>query len=323
MLIELENGTVEQALSWLPPGSAAQGMIAVRDGLWVSAGVHLVVALLGIAVAAAAWGWAIRRRVRGTSGGPARSRREPSNATGLALVPLPLAALPVSPTTAAAAQQLRYYFFREPRALQTIVVLPIMGAFLAHTTIAESGLVVGMVMFVAMTLLAVAFYFFSYDGQGFSYLVLSGAPLRQVLHGKLLAAVVLLLPLMTVLLLVKATLTGQWGEALAGFLVGINIAVLGPGVGAVFSVLAPRSQVGGGGRSRGAIVLSLVGIGVLAAVFVGYALVLLLFQDSVETAVLGVLTLPVTATLAWLLIRWSGDRLVNDPWRVERILVGA
>ena len=126
-LVELENGPTEAVLSWLPPGAIGQGMIAVRDGQWGLALAHLLVAAAGIGVALAVWAWAIRRRVRGSSGRPA-SRGAQQASTESTLVPVPLTALRPSPTVASAAQQARYYFFRSPRAVQSAALPAVMGA---------------------------------------------------------------------------------------------------------------------------------------------------------------------------------------------------
>ena len=323
ILVDLENEPVEAVLSWLPPGAIGQGMIAVRDGRWGTALAHLLVALAGIAVALAAWAWVIRRRVVGPKGGAGRARKKPGTSTNLVLVPVLLESMPTSAVTAAASQQLRYLFFRQPRAVQSVVMLPIMGAVIAHQMVADAGLVGGAVVITTMCLLATSMYFFSYDDQGFTYVLSAGAPLRQVLLGKAVAALIVVLPLMAVFVVVEAVLTARWDEALAALLAGLNVALAGVGVGAMISVQAPQNQVHPGGDRLRALVGALVG-SVLVLVVAGVlGLAWTLAGDSVGAPVPMLATLPVSALLGWLLLRWAGGRLAADPWRVERTLMGS
>jgi hypothetical protein len=242
--------------------------------------------------------------------------------TNLALVPVLLESMPTSAVTAAASQQLRYLFFRQPRAVQSVVMLPIMGAILAHQMVADAGLTGGAVMITAMCLLATSMYFFSYDDQGFTYVLSAGAPLRQVLLGKALAALIVVLPVMAIFVVVEAVLTARWEEALAALLAGLNVALAGVGVGAVISVMAPQNQVHPGGNKLRALVGVLAG-SVLLLVLVGLlVLAWMLTGDSLGAPLSMLATLPVSALLGWLLLRWAGGRLAADPWRVERALMG-
>ena len=322
ILVDLENEPVEAVLSWLPPGAIGQGMIAVRDGHWGTALVHLLVTLAAIVVALAAWAWVIRKRVVGPKGGAGRVKKKSGMSTNLALVPVLLESMPTSAVTAAASQQLRYLFFRQPRAVQSVVILPVMGAVVAHQMVSDAGLVGGAVVITTMCLPATAMYLFSYDDQGFTYILSAGAPPRQVLLGKVLAALIIVLPLMVVFVVVEAVLTTTWDEAFAALLAGLNVALAGVGVGAMTSVMAPQNRVHPGGNMRRGIAGGLAGTALLLVVVGLLVLAWMLTGDSLGAPLPMLATLPVSALLGWLLLRRAGGRLAADPWRFERALMG-
>jgi hypothetical protein len=321
VLMDLENNSIEQVLSWLPPGAIGQGMIAVRDGDWATAALHLVVALLGIVLALAGWAWAIRRRVKGSSGAATRKRRA-STTSGqeLELVPLPLAALPSSPLTAAASQQLRYFFFRQPRALQSTFLLPVMGVVIVHSSIAEAGLTIGIVTFVVMSTFALASNLLGFDDRGFSYLLSAGAPLHEVLRGKALVVLGLLLPLTGVVIAAESVLHDLWGEALAALLGGAQVALVCTGIGAVLSVMAPQNRARAGGARGAALAVTLGGLVLMLATGLAFVVVWLLFEDSVNPTLLALATLPVAVVISVLLMNAAGGWLTRDPWRVQQRL---
>ena len=321
ILVDLENQSLESTLSWLPSGAVAGGMIAVRDGDWGPATARLLIAVVAIAAALGLWMWAIRRRVRGPSGGSTRDRGAREAATGLELVPLALAGLPDSPTTAAASQQLRYFFFRQPRALQGVIMLPIIGIVMAHTFIDDGGLIAAAMVFVFMAVPPTAFNVFAYDDQGFTYLLGAAPPLRKVLRGKTLAALVVVLPVLLLMVLVEAAINGIWDEAAPAFLYGASVLVLGVGVGAAVSVSAPQNLAHPGrGASRGrTFLVTLAGMGLMIVLIGLVASAVLLVPDvSPVLAALGAMLIAIG--VAWLLIRVAGNRLEDNPWRVEQML---
>jgi hypothetical protein len=322
LLLDLQNNSIEQALSWLPPGATGQVMIAARDGAWSTLAVHLGIALLGIALALAAWARAIRRRVRGASGAPTR-RRGAGTATGqdLQLLPLPLAALPGSPLVAAASQQLRYFFFRQPRALQSTFLLPVMGVVIVHSGIAEAGLTIGIVTFVVMSCFALASNLLGFDDRGFSFLLIAGAPLQDVLRGKALVVLGLLLPLTGVVIAAESALNDLWSQALPALLAAAQVALVCTGIGTFLSVLAPQNRARAGGARGAALGYTLGGLVVMLAAGLAFVVVWLLFEDSLNATLLALATLPVAVAIGLVLMHAAGSWLTRDPWRVQQRLV--
>lgn len=324
ILIELENDSVEQVLAWLPPGTVGAGMLAARDQEWGSVLLHLVLALVVIAAATALWGWAIGRRVKGPSGGSVQARRRAQAATDLALVPLPLAALPAGPAVAVAAQTLRYFFFRQPRATQSVVMVPIMGVILAHSAIQSADLTTGVVVIALLSLSTTAFNYFGYDDRGFDYLLMSGVSFRTVLWGRALAMVALIIGVVAVVAVVEAALNGLWADLVPALLATTTATLIGAGVGAVISVLAPQNRAtpASGSQGKGAVVLAtLIGVGIVF-LLVGMLLVLLSAAEGVSPLLLTGASLPLGALVAWALIGWAGGRAQRDPWRIRRRLLG-
>jgi hypothetical protein len=320
--VGLENNSVEQVLSWLPPGAAGQGMLAARDGDWGTAALHLLVALGGIALALAAWRWAISRRVKGPTGSSTHRRAtSPTARQDLEILPLPLAALGPTITTAAAAQQVRYYFFRQPQAIQNILLVPIMGAVVAHSVVADAGLIGGMVVFAVMATQAVSSNALGFDDQGYRYLVASGAPMGRILRGKVLGPAAVVAALTAVVAVVEAALNNLWGELAAAILAGTQVTLVCAGVGALISVATPQNMV----RRTGNKALTLLGVlAGLAVMFLVCGVLLAIWtvlRDSVNQTLLTLTTLPLAAALGATLLSSAGRRLDRDPWRVERILL--
>jgi ABC-2 type transport system permease protein len=319
-LLELESAPTEAVLSWLPPGAIGQGVIAVRDDQWGSGLAHLLVALAGIGVAVAAWAWAIRRRVRGTSARSAGRGGQPTSGQ-VSLAPVPLSAWRPSPTLASASQQARYFFFRSPRAVQSAALPAVMGIVLAHTSVADGGLVIAAVFFVLVALMATAFNLFAFDDTGFSYLIATATPWRPVLVGKALVGLLIVGPVLAALVAVEAALNDLWSTAVAAFAVGASVALVVIGVGAVISVVTPLNQVHPAGPSRRRVLVGVMA-GLAAVVLVlgvaGFAWVLLSDQADPTWMALG--AVPVAGLLAWALLRYAGGRLERDPWRVHDML---
>ena len=164
-------------------------------------------------LALSGWVWALGRRVDGITSSHRKPNRHPTVA--LPLAPPLLRRLPPGPTSAAAAQQLRYFFFRSPRAIQTLIIPPVMGVVVAHASFADYGLAAQSAAFAAMSVVAGSFNLFGYDGPGFSYLLLGGAPLPRVLVGKAMAPMLYLVPIVVVFNLTEALIRGTHGPGRA------------------------------------------------------------------------------------------------------------
>ncbi|MGC3993015.1 MAG: hypothetical protein QM779_02610 [Propionicimonas sp.] len=313
------DGPIGTLLGWTPPGAAARAILSARDGDWLDALARLGVVAAVTALAVLAWAWVLGERVNGTTGTPHDLRRRRGPVT-LPLTPAILRGLRPGPTTAAASQQLRYFFLRSPRAIQTLVIPPVMGIVVAHTSFAVYGLPAQAAAFAAMSVVAGSFNLFGYDGRGFTYLVLGGAPLHRVLRGKALAPLVYLLPLVVGFSIVEGSLQGQDGAAqLTAILAGTCVVVLGLGVGAASSVLNPSDQSRVGQR-RGSFFKVFgwfMGFFAVAGVGGGVWWAMQGFAGPVPT---GVIMLLVAVAAGRGALGWSGRRLDRDPYEVMRKL---
>ncbi|MFT4110413.1 hypothetical protein [Propionicimonas sp.] len=313
------TGPIGSVLGWTPPGAAARAILSARDGDWLDAlaRVLLVAAVTGLALLA--WAWVLGERVNGTSGTPHDLRRR-RGLVALPLAPAILRGLRPGPTTAAASQQLRYFFLRSPRAIQTLVIPPVMGVVVAHASFAAYGLPAQSAAFAAMSVVAGSFNLFGYDGPGFTYLVLGGAPLHRVLRGKALAPLVYLLPLVVAFSIVEGSFRGLDGVAqLTAILAGTCVVVLGLGVGSASSVLNPSDQSRVGQR-RGSFFKVFgwfMGFFAVAGLGGGAWWALTGWAGPVLT---GIIMLAGSVVAGRLALGWSGRRLDSDPYEVMRKL---
>lgn len=305
------SGPLGIALSWLPPGAVGAATILARDGHWATATLHLLLPVATTVAALLAWRWALSRRVDGDLGG--HQARRGHRAGELPLIPPLLRWLPQSPGLAATAQQLRYFFFRSPKAIQNLVVPPVVGVLIARTSLADQGLTAQLTAFAAMTAATGSFNAFGYDGPGFSYLVLGGAPLRKVLRGKVLAPVVYLVPLLVGFGTVQAVSQGlSWYDLAVALAAGCCVIGLGIGVGSVASVLNPSDQSRVAHRQGSFVKVLGWFLGFFASIATGGLLWWLADQalGGLRTAgVMAAATLLLTAAL----LRWSGRLLERDP----------
>ena len=310
---EKASGPLGTFLGWTPPGAAGQAITSAREGDWLGFTLRLAVILATIGLALSGWVWSLGRRVDGITFSHRKPSRHPSVA--LPLSPPLLRRLPPGPMAAAAAQQLRYFFFRSPRAIQTLIIPPVMGVVVAHASFADYGLAAQSAAFAAMSVVAGSFNLFGYDGPGFSYLLLGGAPLRRVLIGKALAPMLYLVPIVVIFNLTEALIRGTPGLVVPAILAGTSVIALGVGVGALSSVFNPSDQSRVGQR-HGSFVkvfawfmgfFAFAGLGALVWVVFAW------FTDPFLTA--GVMTAAAIG-LSALLVRWAGGRLERDPYPV-------
>jgi hypothetical protein len=234
-------GPLGDVASWTPAGAAAHAIIDARDGNLLDYLARMAVVVGTIVAAVALWAWSLRRRVRGDNSSLARGYRR-SVTEALPLIPHGLAILPASPRTSAIAQQWRYFFFRSPKAIQTLIIPPVMGVMVAHSTFTGAGLPGQAAAFAALAVVVGSFNVFGYDGPGARYLVSSGAPMSTVLVGKVTAPLLYLGPLLVGFTVVEGVVQNRLGEIGLGVLAGLAVIVTGVGIGALSSVLNPNDQ---------------------------------------------------------------------------------
>jgi hypothetical protein len=307
-------GPLGTVLGWTPPGAAGHAITSAREGDWADVALRLLLVIATIGLAMGIWAWALGRRVDGITSSHRKPNRHPA-AVAAPLAPALLRSVPPGPTSAAASQQLRYFFFRSPRAIQTLIIPPVMGVVVAHASFADYGLTAQSAAFAAMSVVAGSFNLFGYDGQGFSYLLLGGAPLRRVLAGKALAPLLYLVPIVVVFNLSEALVRGTHGAVVPAILAGTSVVALGVGVGSLSSIFNPSDQSRVGQRHGSFLKVfawfmgffALTGVGAVAWVVVGS------FTDGLTTAVI---MTAVAVGCGYLLVAWSGRRLERDPYTV-------
>jgi hypothetical protein len=314
------SGALGTVLSWLPPGAAGRAVLSARDGQWLDFAVRLAIVFVTIGLALVVWGWVLTRRLNGRTGSQHRARRRSHDETSLLLTPAILRNLPAGPARAAASQQLRYFFLRSPRAIQTLVIPPVMGVVVAHASFAAYGLAAQSAAFAAMSVVAGSFNLFGYDGQGFTYFVLGGAPLRRVLTGKALAPLLYLLPLMVVFTLVESLIRdAPLSAVLSALLAGGCVVTLGLGVGSAASVLNPSDQSRVGQRRGSFLKVFTWFMAFFAVAGIGGGIWWVVSHFLIGPLT-GLVMLGVTIVVARAILRWSGRRLERDPYVVIRKL---
>ncbi len=305
-------GPLGEVAAWSPPGAAAQAIIAARDGLWSDYALRMGVLLAMIVIAMLAWAWALRRRVRGDSSSITRGYRH-SATHALPLVPLAFQPLPSTPTTAAIAQQWRYFFFRSPKAIQTLIIPPVMGIMVAHTTFASNGLAAQAATFAALAVVVGSFNVFGYDGPGMRYLIASGAPLSKVLIGKAMAPLSYLLPLLIVYTAVEAVLQDRFSELPTAVAAGFTVVLTGIAIGAQSSVLNPSDQSRVGHR-QGMFLKVFAWFGSFFLVTSVGAAFWILISTYFGEPVAALVLLPTAAALTIASIIKAGRRIDRDPF---------
>ena len=308
------SGPLGSFLGWTPPGAAGQAISSAREGDWIGFVLRLAVILATVGLAMSGWVWALARRVDGVTATHRRPHRHPAGVP-LPLVPALLRRLPPGPTVAAAAQQLRYFFFRSPRAIQTLIIPPVMGVVVAHASFAEYGLAAQSAGFAAMSVVAGSFNLFGYDGPGFSYLLLGGAPLRRVLAGKALAPLLYLMPMVIVFNLSEALVRGTPSQVLPAILAGTSVVAMGVGVGSLSSIFNASDQSHVGQRHGSFVKVFAWFMGFFALAGVG-GLVWVVLASLIGQAVTALIMTAAAVTTSSLLVRWSGRRLERDPYTV-------
>ncbi len=317
------SGPLGAVAAWTPPGAAAQAVTDIHEGAWLDFTLRVGIVLATIAMAVAVWRWALTRRVRGDSSTLARGYHR-STHDPLPLIPHGLRHLPDGPLAAATAQQWRYFFFRSPKAIQTLIIPPVMGVMVAHTTFASFGLEAQAAAFAALAVVVGSFNVFGYDGPGFRYLIASGAPAATVMLGKVLAPLLYLLPILVVFVTAEGLIQQTPGRIGWAVLAGLCVIATGVGIGAQSSVRNPNDQSRVGVHRQGMFLKVFAWFsGFFFVVACGAAVwqVITLFGGEPLAAVI---CLMIATMLCVVLVVRAGRRLDRDPEPVlERLAPAA
>jgi ABC-2 type transport system permease protein len=306
------SGPVGLVAAWLPPGASAQSIIDARDGHWVDYAARMAVVLGTIALAMLAWAWSLARRVKGDNSSLGRGYHR-STVEVLPLIPTGLRFLPATTTTAAVAQQWRYFFFRSPKAIQTLIIPPVMGIMVAHSTFSGIGMPAQTASFASLAVVVGSFNVFGYDGPGFRFLIGSGAKLSNVLVGKVLAPLLYLVPLLVVFASVEGLLQARPGEIWTAILAGLAVILTGVGIGSQSSVLNPNDQSRIGHHRQGMFLKVFAWFsGFFTVVSIG-AVGWILLDGALGPDLTAVVMLLASAALAAILLTQAGRRLDRDP----------
>ncbi|GIG28590.1 hypothetical protein [Cellulomonas marina] len=309
-------------LAWTPFGAAWAAPADAAQGRWGTAAARLLVLAAAVAVLTVVWDRAMAHAlVR-----PAASAPAGAVARGLGL----LGRLPATPTWAVAARCLTYWR-RDPRYALSVLVVPVLPVVLWAFGAGAYG-VLATVPLAAFLLGWSVSQDVSFDGTAFWLHVSAGLRGRDDRAGRVLGVGLLLVPLLVVLAVVVALLTGSARHlpAVLGAALGTCLTALGV-ASVVSALLVTRVQQAGEsafttrqGASLAAVVSQLGGMTV-GLVLAAPELVLAVLAVAWSSAPLGWVALLVGAVLGGLLlvvgVRWGGHLLDRRAPRLLQALV--
>ena len=215
-------------LGWTPLGAAWAAPAAAADGAWGAAAARLAIAAGTLAVLWLLWDRAMEASVA-----------SPPRQTARALKPGSLGWFGRMPTGAVGATWARSLtgWLRDPRYLRQLLVVPLFPALFAFTTGVHGVMFAASAAFVALILSIASYSDISYDGTAFATVLSSGGRGRDDRLGRVLGAACIGIPLVVLVALVSAFLSGTVVHlpALLGASLGILLA--GYGVTAISSAL--------------------------------------------------------------------------------------
>ncbi|HET8927372.1 MAG TPA: hypothetical protein VFN24_06020 [Microbacterium sp.] len=215
-------------LAWTPIGAAWAVPGDVAAGEWLIAAARFAIAVATPAVLWLVWARALRESI---SSPPHRAAR----AVGAGRIGL-FAIMPTGGTGATWARSLTAWL-RDPRYLRQLLVIPILPILLLFGGGVEGPMFTASALFVALVLALVGYTDVSYDGTAFGTVLAAGIRGRADRLGRALAAACVLIPLIVILAVVVAVLSGA-PERLPALLGGcLGLLLAGFGVTAVSSAL--------------------------------------------------------------------------------------
>jgi ABC-2 type transport system permease protein len=202
-------------LAVLPPAALGRALAALKSGDWLLATGLMLWGAVGIGLALIVWRWALARRLDGGgAGGKTREAGRPIGAS--VLYPSWVPWLPRNPMGATAAKEMRYYLFRSTLQLQQLVLGTVFALLFAGRSLFDSDPGPMADYLGALVLFVVLFQsapnVFGIDNASASTYLLTGVKMSEVLAGKLVALLLIGLPLGVVLQLVATAVHGHWSQ---------------------------------------------------------------------------------------------------------------
>jgi ABC-2 type transport system permease protein len=282
---------VADVLDGFPPGLLASAPRAARDGRWLAAIAHLLVAAGAVLVLVALWERSLRRAEEVPDATTGRKEKASS-----ALVPSWLTAVVPSGRAGAIAGKDLRYLAREPRRLVQLVTSTLLPAIVIVVSPALSARQVshGMVF----TVCGIALFYglqgsnrFGQEGTASWMLVAAGTDLRSArrdLVGGDVASALVGVPLVVVVGVAIAAFTDGWSLLPAALATALAVLTVSFGGGGLLSVLAPfpvpegpRNAFSNGGGGQG-VAAGFLGLGIMLGVLIACTPLLALLVPAVH-----------------------------------------
>ena len=289
-------------LSWTPFGAPWAIGVAVYDGAWLLALLHLLVCVVALGVAWWVWDVSLARSLVS----PPTSTARGGKSKGLGWFDR----MPNTPTGAVAARSLTYWF-RDPRYSASIAIIPLLPVVLAFAGGGISELVLILAPVTAWILAFSISADIAYDHTAFALHASTAVSGRADRGGRVLALSAIAVPVLVIFLIGTLVATGRW--ELAPMLIGLTVATFGvtAGVSSVTSarLIYPVVKPGDSPmkQPQGAVVPTMIAQGV----GVGAALLL-----SLPVIVLAILTIAQSLVFGWACL------VVGVAWGVAACLIG-
>ena len=233
--------TVSQGLGWSPVGWAWSLPADVARGAWVAAGAHLV---LAVALAGGlwwAWGYFLEKALTSPLEAGGVSKAVKRNGLGDRLYP-------ATPAGAVAARSL-HYWRRDPRYLSSLGGILVAPIVIVVALVSNPGrdatnpIAAFAPAFLALLLGSVVAQDLSYDGSAVWAHITAGISGADDRKGRVLSTLTVIGPVLVVMVLAAAAVTGEWAmlPRTAGLTIGLALISIGVGswVGAVWQIPAP------------------------------------------------------------------------------------
>lgn len=305
-------------LALLPPAALGRSLAALKAGDWLLAAGLMVWGAVGIVLALYIWRWALARRLDGGGGG-GRTKEVSGPVGASVLYPAWVRWLPRSPMGATAAKEMHYYLFRSTLQLQQLVLGTVFALLFAGSSLFGSDPGPMADYLGALVLFVVLFQsapnVFGIDNAATSRYLLTGVKMSEVLAGKLVALLLIGLPLGVILQLVATGVHGHWSQLPLGLLAVPLPWLVWLGLGSQLSVRAAFPVAPGRRQNSGAALAATFG-----GLLVGGVLVLALLaaaagvSEAVGSPWAGLATAWVLAALVGVLgLRNAAATLDRDP----------